>query len=307
MLKRYALLHDRVVHSEAENAPIMVFVNPDEEERRTLIEAFSVDEHTLLSSLDPEELARIEFEPNHAALIFKTPRNYSGADQLLFKASTMGAFLFADRLIVVAGTDTPLFEGKIFSKVPSLPDLLLKLIHRAIFHFLEHLKIINMLSEELEHKINLSLENKYLINLFTLEKSLVYYLNSINSNGVLIERLKHNQVKMGFTTEQLELLDDLLIEHNQCYRQAEIYSNILASLMDARASIVSNNLNVLMKTLNIITIGIMVPTLVVSIFSMNVPLPISQELEAFQSFWWIMLLAGVSGMGVFALWRLRRW
>jgi len=112
---------------------------------------------------------------------------------------------------------------------------------------------------------------------------------------------------MGFTTEQLELLDDLLIEHNQCYRQAEIYSNILASLMDARASIVSNNLNVLMKTLNIITIGIMVPTLVVSIFSMNVPLPISQELEAFQSFWWIMLLAGVSGMGVFALWRLRRW
>jgi magnesium transporter len=264
-----------------------------------------VDEHTLLSALDPEELARIEFEPSHAALIFKTPKNYSGSDQLLFKASTVGAFLFSDRLIVVTGADAPLFEGKIFLKVPSLPDLMLKLIHRSIFHFLEHLKIINMLSEELEHKINLSMENRYLINLFTLEKSLVYYLNSINSNGVLIERLRHNQVKMGFTTEQLELLDDLLIEHNQCYRQAEIYSNILASLMDARASIVSNNLNVLMKTLNIITIGIMVPTLVVSIFSMNVHIPFPYDQPS--SFWWIMGLAGVSVLGVLGIWRLRRW
>jgi len=305
MLKRFALLNDRVVPSDADDAPILVYINPDEAERRTLIDSFKVDEHTLLSTLDPEELARLEFEPSHAALIFKTPKNYSGSDQLLFKASTMGAFLFSDRLIVVTGADAPLFEGKIFLKVPSLPDLMLKLIHRSVFHFLEHLKIINMLSEELEYKIKNSMEKKYLINLFTLEKSLVYYLNSINSNGVLIERLRHNQVKMGFTTEQLELLDDLAIEHNQCYRQAEVYSNILASLMDARASIVSNNLNVLMKTLNIITIGIMVPTLVVSIFSMNVRIPLPHDAPT--SFWWIIGLAGVSVLGVLGMWRLRRW
>ena len=117
------------------------------------------------------------------------------------------------------------------------------------------------------------MENKYLINLFSLEKSLVYYLNAINSNGVLIEKIRHNAARIGFTQEKMELLDDIIIENNQCYRQAEIYSNILASLMDARVSIVSNNLNVLMKTLNIITIAIMVPTFVVSRFSMNVKIP----------------------------------
>ena len=85
--------------------------------------------------------------------------------------------------------------------------------------------------------------------------------------------MKHNAAKIGFTPENLEFIDDMIIENSQCYEQAEIYSNILASMMDARVSIVSNNLNWLMKTLTIITIAIMLPTLVVSIFSMNVPFP----------------------------------
>ncbi len=166
-----------------------------------------------------------------------------------------------------------MFDGKQFTNVQTLNEAVLKLLYRSIFHFLEHLKVITMITDDLERKINKAMENKFLLNLFTLEKSLVYYLNSINSNGGLIERLKNNSAKLGFTTGEIELLDDLIIENNQCYRQSEIHSNILASLMDARASIVGNNLNVLMKTLNIIMLGIMVPTLVVSIFSMNVPIP----------------------------------
>ena len=146
------------------------------------------------------------------------------------------------------------------------------------------------------------MENRYLINLFALEKSLVYYLNAINSNGVLCEKLKNNAAKIGFSQEELEFLDDLIVENNQCYRQAEIYSNILASLMDARASIVSNNLNVLMKTLNIITIGIMVPTLVVSAFSMNVGIPLAAHPYAF---WMIMGLAAASVIGFMIFWRRR--
>ena len=85
--------------------------------------------------------------------------------------------------------------------------------------------------------------------------------------------MKLSAAKIGFSAENIEFIDDLVIENSQCYEQAEIYSNILASMMDARASIVSNNLNWLMKTLTIITIAIMLPTLVVSIFSMNVTFP----------------------------------
>jgi magnesium transporter len=161
-----------------------------------------------------------------------------------------------------------------------------------------------MISDELESKVNVSMDNRYIINLFALEKSLVYYLNSINSNGVVIEKLKNYITRLNFNPDESEFLDDMLIENNQCFRQAEIASNILASLMDARASIVGNNLNVIMKTLTIITIGIMVPTFVVSAFSMNVKIPM-QEIEF--AFWIIMSLALLSIIGVWTFWKRKKW
>jgi magnesium transporter len=114
-----------------------------------------------------------------------------------------------------------------------------------------------------------------------------------------------NAGKIGFTAEEGEFLDDIIIENSQCNKQAEIYANILAGLMDARVSIVSNNLNVLIKTLNIITIGIMVPTLVVSIFSMNVKLPISEDHP--MAFWVIMGMAGVALAIFMYFWWRKKW
>ena len=304
MLKLYTLSNSKVIESTETTSPIHVFMNPDENEKRYLIDELKVDEHTLNSSLDPDEVSRLEFEPTHTALIFKQPKNYSGKEVLLFRVASIGIFLFKEKLVIVISEDLPLFEGKPFTRVTSLLEVTLKLIYRSIYHFLEHLKIINMISDELEKKVNAAMENSYLINLFTLEKSLVYYLNAINSNGVLIEKLKNNGSKVGFVGEEIEFLDDMIIENNQCYRQAEIYSNILASLMDARASIVGNNLNVLMKTLNIITIGIMVPTFVVSAFSMNVSIPMQQFPHAF---WIIMGLAILSVAGLIIFWRRKKW
>lgn len=291
MLRRYQLVDHRVVESQNDDCAIIVFINPDEAEKRRLLDEFKLDEHTLLSSLDPDELSRLEFEPEHAAMIYKRPRNYSSRDNFLFKVSSVGIFLFKNRLVVVSADDLPLFDGRMFTRINSLPDLVLRMIFRCIFHYLEHLKVINMITDSLEQKIGASMGNKYLLNLFTLEKSLVFYLSSINSNDMLIEKLRLSAGKIGFSPESLELLDDIHVENNQCRRQAEIYSNILASLMDARASIVGNNLNMLMKTLNIITISIMVPTLVVSVFSMNVHIPFEENRFAF---WIIMSLALVS-------------
>jgi magnesium transporter len=304
MLKGFQLRDHRVIGSVDPTGPIQVFVNPTAEEKRLLVDDLQIDEHTLNSALDPDELSRLEFEPNHIALIFKMPKPYSGQDQLLFRVASAGVFLFEDRLVLVSSEEMPLFEGKQFSRVSSLRSLLLRVINRSAFHFMEHLKIINVLTDELEHKINEAMENRYLINLFTLEKSLVYYLNAINSNGLVIEKLKNSVGKIGFNTDEVEFLDDILVENSQCYRQAEIYSNILASLMDARVSIVGNNLNILMKTLNIITICIMVPTLVVSAFSMNVSIPIQGHPWAF---WLIIGLALLSALGVMAYWKYGKW
>lgn len=305
MLRRYRIENAKIVPATDEEAPVLLFVSPDEAEKRLLVDSYQIDEHTLNSALDPDEQARLECEPGHIAFIYKRPKNYSGEDQLLFKASTMGVFFFGERLILVTAEDTTLFEGKQLAKVGSLRELVIRLVYRAIFHFMEHLRIINQIADDVEQKINQAMENRSLINLFTLQKSLVYYQNAVNSNGVLIEKLRHNAPKFGFTQEELELLDDMVIENNQCYRQAEVYSNILASLMDARASIVSNNLNVLIKTLNIITIAIMVPTFVVSVFSMNVTLPFG--FGSLPSFWKIMGVAGIATVLFLFFWRYKKW
>lgn len=304
MVRKYQLIDGKISECGDEQSPIRVYVNPNETEKKYLTEELKLDEHTLNSSLDPDELSRLEFEPEHLALIFKRPKNYSACDNFLFRVSSLGLFLFKDRLVILQTEDIPLFEGKPFLRGLSLPKVMLSLLYRSIFHFIEHLKIINMLSDSLEQKINASMENKYLLNLFILEKSLVYYLNATNSNAMVIEKIKNNAGKIGIDADCQEFLDDILIENNQCYKQAEIYSNILSGLMDARASIVGNNLNVLMKTLNIITICIMMPTLVVSIFSMNVKFPLQSHPWAF---FMVIGLAIVSGISFMFFWKRKKW
>jgi magnesium transporter len=303
MLRRMALVNGKLTPDD-ETGSVYIYVGPDEAERKYLTETLKLDEHTFASALDPDELARLEFEPSHVATILKRPRNYSSTDTFVFGITSIGLFLFTDQLIIVSSEEEPLFEGKRPAKIASLQELVLKIIENAIYHFIGHLKVINTVSDALEDQINASMQNKYLLNLFSLEKSLVYYLNAINSNGKLIERIKNNAAKLSLTTEQIEFIDDLLIENVQCYEQADIYSNILASMMDARVSIVSNNLNWLMKTLTIITLGIMLPTLVVSIFSMNVKFP---GMDHPWMFWIVLLFAGASSLLVRFLWWWKKW
>lgn len=304
MLKRYHIVDGKILPTESDPSSIWVFVCPDETEKRLLVDTYKIDEHTLNSALDPDEVSRLEFEPEHMAVIFKRPKSYSAEDNLLFKVNSAGLFLFAERLVLVLSEEVPLFDARQFLRATSPAEVMLRLIYRTTFHFIEHLRVITMISDSLEGKIDQSMENKYLLKLFTLEKSLVYYLNAINANSIVINRLRNNATRIGFTADQLELLDDVAIENQQCYKQAEIYSNILSSLVAARASIVNNNLSALMKTLNIITIGIMVPTFVVSAFSMNVGIPFQHHPWAF----WIVMGMSFSAMLSFLVWwRVRKW
>jgi magnesium transporter len=304
VLKQLYITDGKITDTGQGEALVWVYTAPDDAERKFLVEQLKIDEHTLNSALDPDELSRLEFEPEHAAMIFKRPKHYTAQDNFLFRVVSTGVFLFKDRLVIVRADDASLFEGRPFIKMQTVQDVFLKLIYRAIAHFVEHLRAINMISGELEQQINLSMENKYLLNLFTLEKSLVYYLSAINSNAVLIEKLRNNAPKLGLSPENVEFLDDILIENSQCRGQTEIYSQVLSGLMDARASIISNNLNVRIKALTIITIGIMLPTFIVSLFSMNVPIPMSSHWYAF---WIIIAITALAVAALALLWRKLRW
>src|SRR5512135_2764457 len=98
MVKTFRIADDRVVPCrEGETGPISLYINPDEREKKSLVEDFAIDEHTLNSAVDPDELSRLEFEQNHVALIFKRPQNYCAKDQLVFRVASIGVFLFRDR------------------------------------------------------------------------------------------------------------------------------------------------------------------------------------------------------------------
>jgi len=234
MKKNYEIIGNKLVPVDELDSTIEVYYNPTELEKKFLCENYKIDEHTLASSLDPDEISRIEFEPNHIAFICKRPKNYFGGDQFTFRVLSYGIFLFEGKLVIVNSEEVNIFEGKIFNKITSLNELFLKVIYRSIMHFLEHLKIIGMISDELEQKINSAMENSYLIYLFNLEKSLIYYLNAINANGVLIEKMKLYAQKIGLNKDEIEYIDDMQIDNTQCYRTAEILSNILSGMSDAR-------------------------------------------------------------------------
>jgi magnesium transporter len=288
--KNFDIIDGRLQPVDDENSKIQVFVAPNETERLYLVGELNLDEHTLSSALDPDELSRVEFEPTHIAIIFKRPRHYSEGDDFLFRVSSMGLYLFKDRLIAVMSDDITFFDrGKDVSNITGgLHELLLRLIARSISQFLGHIRAISMIVDELEKKLETTMSNKHLLHLFKLSQSLTYYLSAISTNGVLIDKLRGYSGKIGFTLEHNELLEDLNVDNTQCFKQAEIYSVIMAGMMDARASVVSNNLNMLMKQLTVLSIVFLPLNVIASIFGMSeyttftqpIPWPISYSLFA---------------------------
>jgi magnesium transporter len=117
MQKKYLLRNGKVVETQDADATILLYSNLDEAERHYLVETLRIDEHTLGSAQDPQEVARVEFEPDHAAVIFKRPKRYTAADNFLFKVTTSGVFLFADKVVVIGDDMDVMFEGRHFGRV----------------------------------------------------------------------------------------------------------------------------------------------------------------------------------------------
>lgn len=268
MLEPYAFEDGKLIPRE-EGEGVLVYIAPTEEEKRELAERWGVDPYDLASALDPDELGRVEFNGPRATIIVKQPRNYDSEDQLLFTVASVGLFLDPERLVVVTTEPLELFADKMVRRVSGPSDALLKILYASIAHFLGHLKVINMISEALEKRINASMGNKYLLDMFTLEKSLVYFVNGIGSNQMVIEKMRSSEAKLGFTQDQREILDDIAIENQQCAKQADIYSNILTGLMDARGSVVNNNLSMLMKKLTVISVVFMPMNVLASMGGMS--------------------------------------
>ncbi|MFZ4618770.1 MAG: hypothetical protein ACOYM2_21605, partial [Rectinemataceae bacterium] len=163
MRQYYGITESRIVSMDG--GPIQVFVEPDAAEKRILIDELGIDPHDLACALDPDEIGRLESDGDRLNVIMKLPRNFTSENQLLFTVTSAGLFLTPDRLIIVTTDNADLFEDRNMKVVRNLRDAMLKIFYGSIGHFLGHLKVINMLQEALEKRVNASMGNRYLLDM----------------------------------------------------------------------------------------------------------------------------------------------
>lgn len=307
MISSFALTHGALQRVERLDAEVMLFSNPDAAERDLLHSHYKVDEHALASALDPDEVSRIEFHPDHLFLIWKRPENYSGGGSLAFEVSSCGLLFAPGQLLVIATDDTPLHGIGTRQPLNTPLDVLLDLLFNNIHHYLGHLKVIKLVARELQQKFNASMQNQHLVQMFNLSESLIYYINALHSNGAVLTRLRNHAEKQHFGSEAIGLIDDLIIENNQCYKQAEIYSTVFSGLIDARGNLMNNSMNNLLRKLTLINVVFLPLNLIASIGGMS-----EFSMMTAGTPWWIsypvfllVMLLGAGGM-LFGLRRLAK-
>ncbi len=304
MIKSFQLAEGRLLPVASFNADVMVFMAPDVGERSLLQGNFGIDEHALASALDPDEVSRIEFRANNWFLVWKSPESYTGHNGFSFGVSSFGLVFSEHRLLIISGDDSQLNELGTHRLLKQPVDVLLDLLSNSIHHYLGHLKVIKMLGRELQQRLNSSMENEHFIQMFNLSESLIYYINAIHSNGTVLTRLRNHAHKQALDPHVLDLIDDLIIENEQCYKQAEIYSTVFAGLMDARGNLVNNNMNSLLRKLTVINVVFLPLNLIAGIGGMSEYSMMTATIP-----WWVSYPAfclAMVGIGAMTVQMLRR-
>lgn len=296
MHTRYVIDRARgILETAGDDADLHVFTAPDESEKALILQSYDLDPYDLDSALDTEEVARLEIDGGSTFIVWKAPNNALGQDPSQLGVYSVGIILTGDRLAFVMNDGMMQFAAREFRNARAPADVLLGVLLRTIHHYVEHLRVIKQISSDLERKITVSMENRYLLQMFALGESLVYYSDAIEGNGAVLTKLRNAAVRLGMSESQVELLDDIILENKQASRQAHIYSSVLSGLMDARGTIVNNNMNVLLKNLTLINIVFLPLNLIASIGGMSEWSMMTRQLDwriSYSLFTVSMLLVG---------------
>jgi magnesium transporter len=227
--------------------------------------------------LDLDEQARTEREDGVIFILLRIPYNQGQSEDVPFTTLPLGIILTEQLIFTVCKRDHEILrsfaDGKVRDFSPGKRNrFVLRLFLKTAQTYLAYLREINKTVDILEDKLQASLKNKEVLDLLKYQKSLTYFTTALKSNELMMERLQRSQLFKMYPEDE-DLLEDVLIENRQAIEMTNIASNILSSMMDAFASIISNNLNVVMKFLASVTIVLSVPTIIASLFGMNVTLP----------------------------------
>ncbi len=261
-------------------------VDPTEEEIVYVSENLKIPIEYLKAALDEEERARIEVDEECTIVLIDIPvASKDAAERGIYYTIPLGIIINNENIVTVSLRENlvikPFLENTVkycwtFKKT----RFLLQILYRNSIVYLQYLRNIDKTSDVIESRLHRSLKNEELIQLLELEKSLVYFSTSLKSNEIVLEKIQRaNLIKMY--PDDMELLEDVIIENKQAIEMANIYSNILTGTMDAYASVISNNLNMVLKFLTSVTIIISIPTMVASFFGMNVHVPFENNMHAF--------------------------
>ncbi len=275
------------IFHKIETQPVAAWENlifPSQEELRLLAERFDINPESLQDILDTDEQSRVEREDSYLLIIMRVPV-YRPGQEIPYCTVPLGVVFAEHTVITICSVENEVVEDLARNKVRNFSlttrsSFIIHLIMRSATYYLRYLKEINRKTSQIEKDLQLSIKNNELIQLLNLQKSLVYFTTSLKSNELLMEKLR-KATFFTFNEDEFDLLEDGLTENKQAIEMANIYSNILTGMMDAFASVISNNLNVVMKRLTIINLFLMVPTLAASIFGMNVRFPFSDNMWTF--------------------------
>jgi len=251
----------------------VAMTDPSATELLEVAELTGIDINHLRAPLDEEERARIEVEDNYTLILVDIPALEKRNDKDRYVTIPLGIIVANDYLITVCLEENSILKCFIDGRVRDFytykkTRFILQILYKNASTFLQHLRTIDRKSEEVERKLHISTQNRELIELLELEKSLVYFTTSLRSNEVVFEKMLKLETIKHYPEDE-DLLEDLIVENKQAIEMANIYSGILSGMMDAFASIISNNQNLVMKFLAATTIVLSVPTMISSFYGMN--------------------------------------
>ena len=267
---------DGAMHEKEEMQPgcWIALTNPTASEIIDIADTYQIDPDHLRAPLDEEERSRIEVEDEYTLILVDIPSIEERNGKDWFVTIPLAIITTKDVLITVCLEETPVLTSFMDGRVRDFHTFMktrfiLQILYKNATQFLQYLRIIDKKSEVIERKLHHSQKNEELIELLELEKSLVYFTTSLRSNEVVLEKLLRIE-KIKKYPEDTDLLEDVIVENKQAIEMANIYSGILSGTMDAFASVISNNLNIVMKFLATVTIVLSIPTMIASFYGMNV-------------------------------------
>ena len=294
---------------EFESGAWVDLISPSQEELETVAEALAIPLPFLEGPLDREEKSRIDIEDelDLVHIIVDIPVIERSAGEQGYDTIPLGILLHPDFVITTCLQPNPILGDLERGAIRGLATFkktrfLLQVLQRVSGFYLRYLKRIDRETDKLERELRASQKNEGLFDLLTLEKALVYFSTSLRSNEAVLQRMVRTK-EIRMYEEDQDLLEDVITENKQAIEMAEIYSNILSNMMDAFASVISNNLNIVMKLLTSITIIVALPTMVASFYGMNVALPLIDNKNAF--LYIVLFSLGVSVVAALIFWRKR--